>query len=817
MIMNRFIEKLRGLTSFMLAIALLMTISPSLPQARGDAPYYADIQDHWSLQYVQDLADENIIDKDKDFYFPDDPINRAEFAKVIVATWGGDFEIVVEEGFFKDVDSQWFAKYALLMERLGLMTGSSYEDANGDTVYTREFRPEAYISRAAAVTVLARLLYEGDINEYQPVSPNPFTDVYEDIWYYPAVMWAYDTGFVDGKTPNIFEPGGVLTRGEAAKIISLSRVKIKEELSEKIDALQDNQEDDDVEIIIDPNLPITSQPNNNQETKLLVSLPDLVDTKTVLEGATNVDALTLDFQAVGGDVHLTSVDYSLFANDADNPWADSEGNVAAKDLLTYVTLYDGDQMVGGAEGLDLFDKELDGTYTPETDYYKAAFDDLDVIIPEGTTKKLTARVNVLNAVSQTSYVALGLMPSVDVEAENMQADVIEVDGPQMNGGTLKTSMIKISTEGDEPNDNQDTEFIVSLSNQVASSTALVGDDVDSLAIDLEALGGDVQLNDLNLRLYGNDAGNDWVDSKGNLAANTLIAYVTLYDGNQVLGIESVQLVNLGGGAGYDSGIDYYKAEFDNVDFVVPSGSTETLTAEVSLLNTINQTSYVALGLNPQLDVVAEDMDANSVSASGSQINQSTTKSPLIKVLTEDNQDTEFIVSLSNQVASSTALVGDDVDSLAIDLEALGGDVQLNDLNLRLYGNDAGNDWVDSKGNLAANTLIAYVTLYDGNQVLGIESVQLVNLGGGAGYDSGIDYYKAEFDNVDFVVPSGSTETLTAEVSLLNTINQTSYVALGLNPQLDVVAEDMDANSVSASGSQINQSTTKSPLIKVLPE
>ncbi len=53
----------------------------------------------------------------------------------------------------------------------------------------------------------------------EPTIENPFTDVREGKWYYKAVLWAKETGITDGKTPDSFAPNDYCTRAEAVTFI----------------------------------------------------------------------------------------------------------------------------------------------------------------------------------------------------------------------------------------------------------------------------------------------------------------------------------------------------------------------------------------------------------------------------------------------------------------------------------------------------------------------------------------------------------------------------------------------------------------------
>ncbi|MCD8004095.1 MAG: S-layer homology domain-containing protein [Oscillospiraceae bacterium] len=47
---------------------------------------------------------------------------------------------------------------------------------------------------------------------------NPFSDV-ANVWYYNAVMWAYENGIVAGYTDGTFQPNEAVTRAEAVQML----------------------------------------------------------------------------------------------------------------------------------------------------------------------------------------------------------------------------------------------------------------------------------------------------------------------------------------------------------------------------------------------------------------------------------------------------------------------------------------------------------------------------------------------------------------------------------------------------------------------
>ncbi len=106
---------------------------------------------------------------------------------------------------FKDVTyGDWYYDAVKFVEEYGLFNGVS----------ANEFEPDTAMSRAMLVTVLYRLAGEPEIT-----GTTPFTDVNPDAWYMPGVLWAYQTGIVNGSTETTFSPDDNVTREQIAVML----------------------------------------------------------------------------------------------------------------------------------------------------------------------------------------------------------------------------------------------------------------------------------------------------------------------------------------------------------------------------------------------------------------------------------------------------------------------------------------------------------------------------------------------------------------------------------------------------------------------
>ncbi|MBQ7500610.1 MAG: S-layer homology domain-containing protein [Clostridia bacterium] len=108
---------------------------------------------------------------------------------------------------FTDVDQgSWYYAGVTSAYDKGLFSGTS----------SKEFSPEAPLTRAMFVTALARVV-DFDTSVY---GKSTFDDVGEDAWYSSAVAWAADKGIISGVGNNEFKPNEPITREQICTILS---------------------------------------------------------------------------------------------------------------------------------------------------------------------------------------------------------------------------------------------------------------------------------------------------------------------------------------------------------------------------------------------------------------------------------------------------------------------------------------------------------------------------------------------------------------------------------------------------------------------
>lgn len=99
---------------------------------------------------------------------------------------------------FTDVsDNAWYADNVQFVYEKGLMAGTAAD----------KFSPETKMNRAMLVTVLYRM--DGS---HAASGTTPFTDIQTKEYYYPALVWAYGNGIINGTAPDKFSPEAPITR-----------------------------------------------------------------------------------------------------------------------------------------------------------------------------------------------------------------------------------------------------------------------------------------------------------------------------------------------------------------------------------------------------------------------------------------------------------------------------------------------------------------------------------------------------------------------------------------------------------------------------
>lgn len=165
-----------------------------------------DIYGHWAQDYITDLVTLGVVEGyDDGTFLPNEPVNRAEFLKMVLGALNFEIPESADGMPFSDVDeSAWYAPYILVAYENGIVDG--YDNGT--------FAPGNEINRAEALKILL-----GAAGIESHVDMSIFPDVMIDDWFNPYVMTANSLGIVSGYSDGTFGPGESMTRAEVCKVL----------------------------------------------------------------------------------------------------------------------------------------------------------------------------------------------------------------------------------------------------------------------------------------------------------------------------------------------------------------------------------------------------------------------------------------------------------------------------------------------------------------------------------------------------------------------------------------------------------------------
>jgi glycerophosphoryl diester phosphodiesterase len=174
---------------------------------------FGDLEHHWSKQTVEAMANKWIVQGvGTSSFAPARQVTRAEFAALLVRSFGLTSSEATMASF-KDVKaSDWFATSVSLAAQFGLVGG--YEDLT--------FRPDAPISRQEMAVMIDRALHFAGYNAgLQPNSSATFSDEANiGEWAKDAIRTASTLHIINGRDGNAFAPLSTGTRAESAVMLS---------------------------------------------------------------------------------------------------------------------------------------------------------------------------------------------------------------------------------------------------------------------------------------------------------------------------------------------------------------------------------------------------------------------------------------------------------------------------------------------------------------------------------------------------------------------------------------------------------------------
>ncbi len=170
----------------------------------------ASVENHWSKEYVNDMASRLVIRNPEDF-IPDEFITRGEFAEYIVKALGLYRTGVAKIGKFTDVtESNGLADAITIATEYDIIRG--YTDGT--------FKSNAEISREEAMTMYSRAMNIVAIEEVDNNKILSYADREQiSSWAYDFVKKTVSANIFNGRTSETIDPKGTFTYAEAAAAI----------------------------------------------------------------------------------------------------------------------------------------------------------------------------------------------------------------------------------------------------------------------------------------------------------------------------------------------------------------------------------------------------------------------------------------------------------------------------------------------------------------------------------------------------------------------------------------------------------------------
>ncbi|HHY73675.1 MAG TPA: S-layer homology domain-containing protein [Bacillus bacterium] len=206
---SRFKRTCKKLISVAVSLAVVssMTVTSKISTADAAVSFKDVSKNAFYYEAINEMALRGVIGGYADGSFkPNQPVTRAEAAKIIAYDLGLDSKNTNSYSRFRDVSSgDWFYQPVTTLAQAGGIGG--YEDGT--------FRPNRTITRAEMASMLVRA--------YELKSATsvylPFRDIPVNSWYAPAVRILYANKVTSGKSALSFAPNDAVTRGEMATFV----------------------------------------------------------------------------------------------------------------------------------------------------------------------------------------------------------------------------------------------------------------------------------------------------------------------------------------------------------------------------------------------------------------------------------------------------------------------------------------------------------------------------------------------------------------------------------------------------------------------
>ncbi|MFA5820829.1 MAG: S-layer homology domain-containing protein [Candidatus Gracilibacteria bacterium] len=188
------------------ALILASLFSVIWPQiafaAFSDVP--ASNPDYAAINYLQETG--ILMGYSDGTFRPDQPVNRAEFLKIILEGSQIDTTTATTSLPFTDIDQNaWYTPYVRTAFSLGVIEG--YSDGT--------FRPAQTINKAETLKILAKV-QNWPVKTF--ITVQPFDDVYKTAWFTPYVDYAKEQNYL-AETGTLFLPENLMTRANISTVI----------------------------------------------------------------------------------------------------------------------------------------------------------------------------------------------------------------------------------------------------------------------------------------------------------------------------------------------------------------------------------------------------------------------------------------------------------------------------------------------------------------------------------------------------------------------------------------------------------------------
>ena len=279
---------------------------------------------------------------------------------------------------------------------------------------------------------------------------------------------------------------------------------------------------------------------------LNVGVASIPTSQQFVRGDNAVPALGISLTAGdAGDITVKRLTVRTYGDTGPTAaWGSATGDTAANTLVTSITLYDGNDVIAGPEGLSLVNVAGGTGFDPDSgDYYRAQFDDLNLKVSDGQTKTLTAKLKLLNTMTVVTYVAIDVVPGADIISEDDDANTITpTPSVSINGTTAHTPELTVNLAGSltaSSEGNPDADLVV------AGATKKL---VAKYRFNAQDEGYEV-----NKLTIVNDLAGDFGDAA---AATAAVSGVTIKY-TDINGVEQEEMSSLTAGTATFSGLDFY--------------------------------------------------------------------------------------------------------------------------------------------------------------------------------------------------------------------------------------------------------------------